>query len=118
MFRELIGKTMEVYIDDMLVKSLKAADHVAHLKEAFSILRKQRMMLNPSKYIFGVSSGKFLNFLVTKRGIEANPDQIQALLAMSSPRNIQEVQQLTGRVAALNRFVSKSTEKDYHSSRS
>ena len=62
MFRELIGKTMEVYIDDMLVKSLKAADHIAHLEEAFDVLRKHRMMLNPSKYIFLVSSGKFLGF--------------------------------------------------------
>ena len=91
MFKELIGKTMEVYIDDMLIKSIKAADHIAHLEEAFDILRKHRMMLNPSKCIFGVSSGKFLGFLVTKRWIEANPNQIQALFGMSSPRNIHEV---------------------------
>ncbi|GFZ19982.1 hypothetical protein Acr_28g0006870 [Actinidia rufa] len=102
---------MEVYIDDMLVKSLQAHNHIAHLEEAFDILRRHRMMLNPSKCIFGVSSGKFLGFLVTKRGIEVNPDQIQALIAMRSPRNIREVQQLTGRVAALNRFVSKSADK-------
>ena len=57
---------MEVYIDDMLVKSLKVADQIAHLKEAFDVIRKHRMMLNPSKYIFGVSSRKFLEFLVTK----------------------------------------------------
>ncbi|GFS32777.1 hypothetical protein Acr_00g0024570 [Actinidia rufa] len=68
-------------------------------------------MLNPSKCIFGVSSGKFLQFLVTKRGIEVNSDQIQALIAMSSPRNIRDVQQLTRRVATLSRFVSKSTDK-------
>ncbi|GFY92627.1 arginase [Actinidia rufa] len=110
MFKEQIGKTMEVYIDDMLVKSLLSSDHIAHLEEAFSILRRHRMMLNPSKCIFGVSFGKFLGFLVTKRGIEVNPDQIQALTVMSSPRNIREVQQLTGRVAALNRFVSKSAD--------
>ncbi|GFY95649.1 hypothetical protein Acr_10g0010340 [Actinidia rufa] len=69
------------------------------------------MILNPSKCIFGVSLGKFLGFLVTKRGIEANPDRIQALLSMSSPKNIRKVQQLTGRVAALNKFVSKSDDK-------
>ena len=62
MFKEQIGKTMEVYIDDLLVKSLKATDHIAHLKEAFNVLRKYRMMLKPSKCIFGVSSGKFLGF--------------------------------------------------------
>ncbi|GFS36997.1 hypothetical protein Acr_00g0049130 [Actinidia rufa] len=111
MFNAQIGKTMEVYIDDMLVKSLHAQNHIAHFEEAFDILRQHRMMLNPSKCIFGVSSGKFLGFLVTKRGIEVNPDQIQALIAMRSPRNIREVQQLTGRVAALNRFVSKSADK-------
>ncbi|GFS38849.1 hypothetical protein Acr_00g0059790 [Actinidia rufa] len=110
-FKEQIGKTMEVYIDDMLVKSLQAADHIAHLEEAFGVLRNYRMMLNPSKCIFGVSSGKFLGFLVTNSGIKANPDQIQALIAMNSPISIHEVQQLTGRVVALNRFVSKSADK-------
>ena len=90
-FKELIRKTMEVYIYDMLVKSLKAADHIAHLEEVFGILWKHRMMLNPSKCIFGVSSGKFFGFLVTKQEFETNSDQIQALLKMSSLRNIHEV---------------------------
>ena len=87
---------MEVYIDDMLVKSLKATYHITKLEETFGILQSHLMMLKPSKCIFVLSSGKFLGFLVTKHGIEANPDQIQALHAMSSPRNIHEVQQLTG----------------------
>ena len=73
-FKELIGKTMEVYIDDMFVKSIKVANHIAHLEEAFGVLQKYKMMLNPPKYIFGVSSCKFIGFLVTKRGIEANPN--------------------------------------------
>ena len=90
-FRELIGKTIEMYIDDMLVKSLKTTDHIAHLEEAFNVLRKHRMMLNPSTCIFGVFSDKFLRFLETKQGIEANPNPIQALFVMSSPRNIHEV---------------------------
>ena len=83
---------MEIYIDDMIVKSIKIADHIVHLEEAFGALQKYRMMLNPSKCIFGVFSGKFLRFLVTKRGIKANSDQIHALLSMSSPRNVHEVQ--------------------------
>ena len=91
MFKDLIGMTMELYIDDMLVKSFKAADHITHLEEIFDILRKHKMMLNLSKCIFGVSSGKFLNCLVTKRGIKANPDQIQALIGMTSPRSIRDV---------------------------
>ena len=69
------------------------------------------MRLNPSKCAFGVSSGKFLEFMVSRRGIEANPDNIQAILNMETPRNIKEVQSLTRRVAALNRFVSKTTDK-------
>ena len=69
------------------------------------------MKLNPSKYAFGVSSGKFLGFMVSQRGIKANPDKIQAILDMEPPKNIKEVQSLTGRVAALNRFVSKATDK-------
>ena len=74
MFKDMIRKTMEVYIDDMLVKRLKALDHIAHLEEVCDILRKYRMMINPSKCIFGISSGKFLGFLVTKQRIEKNLD--------------------------------------------
>ncbi|XP_017217112.1 uncharacterized protein LOC108194669 [Daucus carota subsp. sativus] len=111
MFKDLIGKTMEVYVDDMLVKSKKAQDHIKHLSEMFSILRKFNMKLNPQKCVFGVESGKFLGFMVNHRGIEANPAKIQALLDMRSPSTVKEVQSLTGRVAALNRFVSKSTDR-------
>ncbi|XP_075645637.1 putative mitochondrial protein AtMg00860 [Castanea sativa] len=69
------------------------------------------MKLNPRKCAFEVSSGKFLGFTVSHRGIEANPDKIQAILDMKPPQNIKEVQSLTGQVAALNRFVSKATDK-------
>ena len=69
------------------------------------------MKLNPSKYAFGVSLGKFLGFMVSQRGIEANPDKIQAILDMERPKNIKEVQSLTGRVTTLNRFVSKAIDK-------
>ena len=69
------------------------------------------MKLNPNKCAFGVSSRKFLGFMVSYRGIEANPDKIQAILDMKPPQNVKEVQSLTGQVAALNRFVSKTTDK-------
>ena len=69
------------------------------------------MKLNPSKCAFGVSSGKFLGFIVSQRGIEANPVKVKAILEMSSPRTTKEMQSLTGRVVALNRFVSKATDK-------
>ena len=69
------------------------------------------MKLNPSKCVFGVASGKFLGFMVSQRGIEANPEKVQAIINMVSPRTVKEVQKLTGRIAALNRFVSRATDK-------
>ena len=111
MFKEQIGKTMEVYVDDMLVKSKEACDHIKHLGDMFEILRKYRMKLNPQKCVFGVESGKFLGFIVNHRGIEANPAKIQALMEMKSPTCVKQVQSLTGRIAALNRFISKSSDR-------
>ncbi|XP_034219224.1 uncharacterized protein LOC117630638 [Prunus dulcis] len=110
-FKEQIGKTMEVYVDDMLVKAPKRADHIGNLAESFSLLRQYRMKLNPSKCTFGVSSGRFLGYLVTQRGIEAHPRQIKAILEMKSPSTVKEIQSLTSRAAALNRFLSRSTDK-------
>ncbi|XP_056864097.1 uncharacterized protein LOC130494630 [Raphanus sativus] len=108
MFADQLGKTMEVYIDDMLVKSLRSNDHVDHLEECFSRLNSHNMKLNTAKCRFAVASGEFLGYLVTYRGIEANPKQIDALIGMASPKNKREVQRLTGRVAELNRFISRS----------
>ena len=111
MFRPQIGRNVEVYVDDMLVKSLDKERHLDDVQETFDTLRQHQMKLNPNKCAFGVSSGKFLGFMVSQRGIEANPDKIQAILDMEPPKNIKEVQSLTGQVAALNRFVSKATDK-------
>ncbi|KAJ9544554.1 hypothetical protein OSB04_024261 [Centaurea solstitialis] len=113
MFKEHLGRTMEVYIDDMLVKSERSHDHIDHLKQSFDILRQYKMKLNPTKCSFGVRAGKFLGYMVTQRGIEASPEQIKAIKEIQSPRNVKEVQKLTGRVAALNRFISRSSDK-YH----
>ena len=111
MFQKQIGTTMEVYIDDMLVKSTTAELHIAHLSEAFQILRNYNMKLNPAKCAFGVSAGKFLAFIVNHRGIEANPDKIKVVLDMPSPSGIKEVQRLTGRIAILSRFISRASDK-------
>ncbi|KAJ9538340.1 hypothetical protein OSB04_031073 [Centaurea solstitialis] len=111
MFKEHLGRTMEVYIDDMLVKSERSHDHIDHLKQSFDILRQYKMKLNPTKCSFGVRAGKFLGYMVTQRGIEASPEQIKAIQEIQSPRNVKEVQKLTGRVAALNRFISRSSDK-------
>ena len=102
---------MEVYIDDMLVKSTTAKLHIAYLSEAFQILRNYNMKLNPAKCAFGVSAEKFLGFIVNHRGIEANPNKIKVVFDMPSPSGIKEVQRLTGRIAALSRFVSRASDK-------
>ena len=102
---------MEVYIDDMLVKSVKAELHITHLAEAFQVLKSYNMKLNPAKCAFGVFAGKFLGFIVNNRGIEANPDKIKVLLDMLPPSNIKDIQRLTRRIAALSRFVSKASDK-------
>ena len=110
MFKEQIGKSMEVYVDDMLVKSRQSNDHVRDLAEMFNILRQYGMKINPLKCSFGVASGKFLGFIVNARGIEANPKKIQAIRDVRPPRTIKQVQSLNGKVAALSRFISRSTE--------
>ena len=111
MFRSLLGSTMEVYINDMLVKSKQRKDHVTHLQQAFDILRKYGMKLNPLKCAFGVSAGKFLGFMAAQRGIEANPLQLKAILQSPAPSSKKEIQQLTGRLAALGRFISRFTDQ-------
>ena len=95
----------------MLVKSLDEGKHLNNLQETFDTFRQYNMKFNPSKYPFGVSSGKFLGFMVSHRGIKENSEKIKAILDMKSLQSIKEVQSLTGRVAALNRFVSKATDK-------
>ena len=111
MFRPLLGKTMEVYIDDMLVKSQERLDHATHLQEAFKLLRAYCMKLNPSKCAFGVNTGLFLGFMVTQRGIEANPAQLKAILESPTPNSRKGVQQLTGRLVALGLFISRFTDR-------
>jgi hypothetical protein len=95
----------------MLVKSTQKAKHVHDLAETFQTLRKYDMKLNPSKCVFGVSSRKFLGFVVSKWRIKANSEKVQVVLDMQSPRNIKQMQQLTRRIVALNRFISQSTDK-------
>ena len=110
-FQPLIGKTMEVYIDDMLVKTRERPDHTKHLQETFDLLRTNGMKLNPLKCAFRVSSGKFLGFMVTHRGIEANPTQLRVIMESQPPTTRKGVQQLTGQLAALRWFISCFTNK-------
>ncbi|KAL0356123.1 UNVERIFIED_CONTAM: Retrovirus-related Pol polyprotein from transposon opus [Sesamum radiatum] len=111
MFRNQVGTTMEVYVDDMLVKSRKENDHLEDLKQAFDVMRAYGMKLNPSKCTFGVRGGKFLGYMVSERGIKANPEKIEAISQIKSPRSLKEVQKLTGKIASLSRFISKSADR-------
>ena len=92
---------MEVYIDDMLVKSKEWPDHTMYLQQSFELLRAYGMKLNPTKCAFGVSAGRFLGFMMTWRGIEANPAQLQAILESPAPSSKKGIQQLTGQLATL-----------------
>ena len=107
MFQDKIGRVVEVYIDDMVVKSKQEGQHIEDLQGAFEVLRQHKLCLNTEKYAFGVRAGKFLGYLITDRGIKVNPDQIDAVKCLKSPSNPKEVQILTGMLASLNRFISK-----------
>ena len=111
MFEPQLSKVIEVYIDDMVVKSKMVSEHVKDLKIIFDILREHKLQLNTSKCSFGIRFGKFLGYMVTHRGIEVSPDQIKAIKSLQAPRNPKEVQKLTGMIAALNRFISRSANR-------
>ena len=111
MFESQMGKNIEVYIDDMVVKSKIVSKHIGDLTNIFEILRGHKLRLNASKCSFGVDSGKFLGYMVTHQGIEVNPDQIKAINSLQPPRNPKEVQKLTGITAALNRFIFRSADR-------
>ena len=110
MFRLLLSNTMEVYIDDMLVKSKQHLDHAAHLQQTFDLLREYGIKLNPLKCAFRASAGRFLGFMITQREIEANPTQLKAILQSPTPSSKKGIQQLTGRLATLGRFISRFTD--------
>ena len=102
MFKPQLGKNIEVYIDDMVVKRKVESEHINDLGDIFKILRKHKLRLNATKYSFGVGSGKFLGYMVTHRGIKVDPNQIKAIHNLQPPWNPKEVQKLTGMTAALN----------------
>ena len=111
MFKPQLGKNIEIYIDDMVVKNKAEFEHINNLRNIFGILRKHKLCLNASKCSFGVGSGKFLGYMVTHCGIEVNPDQIKAINNLQPSRNPKEIQKLTGMTTALNRFISRSADR-------
>jgi hypothetical protein len=110
-FGDLIRDRVEVYVDDIVVKTKRGSTLVEDLTLVFDKLRATRTKLNPNKCVFGVSTGKLLGFLVSYRGIEANPEKIKAIEAMRPPAHIKDVQKLTGSLAALSRFISRLAKR-------
>ena len=117
-FEPQLHRNMEAYMDDIVVKTKDKATLVQDLEETFGNLRKINLKLNPEKCVFGVPSSKLLEFFVSHRGIEANPDKIKAIEQIEAPRQIKDVRQLTGCVATMSRFISKSESVPFPFSRS
>jgi hypothetical protein len=106
-----MGHNVFTYVEDIVVASKSKEDHLSDLAETFANMREARLWLNPEKCIFGVRQGKILGYLVSYRGIEANPNKIQAIMDMASPQSTKDIKRLIGRLAALHRFISRSAER-------
>jgi hypothetical protein len=106
-----LRRNILAYVDDIVVKSVQRRDHISDLAETFANLRAANLRLNPEKCVFGIHKGKVLGCLVSTKGIEVNPDKIKALIEMQDPVSVKDVQKLTGRVAALNRFIPRVAER-------
>ena len=111
MFEPQLGKNIEIYVNDMVVKSKVVFEHLEDLGSTVNVLRRHKLRLNASKCSFGVGSGKFLGYMVIHRGIEVNSDQIKAINDLKPLQNAKEVQKLTGMIATLNRFISRSVDR-------
>ncbi|MBI1572404.1 hypothetical protein IOK37_26810, partial [Escherichia coli] len=106
---DMMHKEVEVYVDDMIVKSKEREGHYGALQKFFERIRNYKLRLNPQKCTFGVTAGKMLGFLITQRGIEVDPSKIQAIMEISPPRTEKEVRSFLGKVQFISRFISKLT---------
>jgi hypothetical protein len=107
-----IGKNVLTYVDDIIVKSTKQENHITDLQETFANVRKASLKLNLKKCVFRMKKGQFLGCLVSTKGIEANPRNMEAILWMKPPKSRKDAQRLTGRLASLNRFIPRSAERN------
>ncbi|KAM1594417.1 hypothetical protein ACFX10_000832 [Malus domestica] len=105
-FSDMLHKNVECYVDDVVVKTKKRSNHLKDLRVVFERLRKYNLKMNPLKCAFGVTSGKFLGFIVKHRGIEVDQSKIKAIQSMPEPRNLHELKSLQGRLAFIRRFIS------------
>jgi hypothetical protein len=109
-FNKQLNKNVKAYVDDVVVKTKNSDMLIADLEETFASLREYQWKLNPNKCVFGIPSGKLLGFIISHRGIKANPKTISAITNMKGPTCIKDVQKLSGCMAALKRFISKLGE--------
>ena len=109
LFHDMMHKEIEVYVDDMIVKSQTEEEHIVHLRKLFDRLRKYKLRLNPNKCTFGVRSGKLLGFIVSQRGIEVDPDKVKAIQDMLAPRTEKEIRCFLGHLNYISQFISHLT---------
>ena len=109
LFHDMMHKEVEVYVDDMVAKSIEGESHVEVLRKLFERLRRYKLRLNPNKCIFGASSRKLLGFIVSKKGIEIDPDKIKAIQDMMPPQSEKEVRSFLGRLNYIARFIANLT---------
>jgi hypothetical protein len=109
--QEQIGRNVHAYVDDVVVKTKQSGTLLDDLKETFANLRRYRSKLNPEKCTFGVPAGQLLGYIVSQRGIKANPSKIKAIEALEPPTELRDVQKFDGCLASLSRFVSRLGEK-------
>lgn len=111
MFKGLLRRNMEVYVDGMMVKEKQPSNHIFNLEEVFRVIKGKKIRLNLRKCVFSISSGKFLRYLISFQGIEANPNKIKTLMNMKYPSNLKGVQQMNGQITTLIRFILRCTDK-------
>lgn len=109
-----IGHNLEVHMDNMIVKALEGNSHATDLEDILWLVNNYNICLNLAKCLFDLQEGRFLDFKLTKRGMEVNPNKFQVIVDMRSPSNVKEVQQLTSRSTTLSRFVSCACDKAFH----
>ena len=111
LFHDMMHKEIEIYVDDMIAKSQREDDHVINLKKLFKRLRKFQLKLNPEKCTFRVTFGKLLGFIVSKKGIEIDPDKVRAIQDLPPPRSQKKVRNFIGRLNYIACFISQMTAK-------
>ncbi|GJW49600.1 reverse transcriptase domain-containing protein [Tanacetum coccineum] len=110
-FHKQIGRNLEVYVDDLVIKSRTEEEIVRDIEETFKTFREINMKLNPKKCTFRIEEGMFLGYKVSTRWLKVCPDKVDAVLSLPSPKCLKDVQKLNGKLASLNRFLAKSAEK-------